>query len=33
MIQDTIFNCDIDLQKTLYKNIVLAGGNTLFQGI
>lgn len=26
-------NCDIDIRKYLYTNIVLSGGNTMFPGI
>ncbi len=25
--------CDVDIRKDLYKNIVLAGGSTMFKGI
>ncbi|KAI9575188.1 hypothetical protein GQX74_015517 [Glossina fuscipes] len=32
-INKSILKCDRDLQKNLYKKIVLAGGNTLFPGI
>jgi len=33
MINQCIMNCDIDLIKDLYGNIVLSGGNTMFFGI
>ena len=29
----TIMKCDIDLRKSMYENIVLSGGSTLFPGI
>jgi len=32
MVLDTINNCDIDLRKDLYNNIMLVGGNTLVPG-
>uniref|UniRef100_A0A1A9VRY3 Actin n=1 Tax=Glossina austeni TaxID=7395 RepID=A0A1A9VRY3_GLOAU len=32
-INKSILKCDRDLQRNLYKKIVLAGGNTLFPGI
>jgi len=30
---NSIMNCDIDIRKDLYANIVLSGGNTMFPGI
>jgi len=30
---DSIMNCDIDVRKDLYANIVLSGGTTMFDGI
>jgi actin beta/gamma 1 len=30
---DTIMNCDVDIRKDLYANIVLSGGTTMFPGI
>lgn len=32
MVIDAIKKCDIDLRKTLYNSIVIAGGTTLFTG-
>ena len=36
-IHETVFNCiqqsDIDLRKTLYGNVVLSGGSTMFNGL
>merc|ERR1712224_866916 len=36
-IHDTTFQsimkCDVDIRKDLYANVVLSGGNTMFQGI
>lgn len=32
-INSVISKCHIDIQRELYKNIVLSGGNTLFSGI
>ena len=29
----TIQNCDVDIRKELYQNIVLSGGNTMFTGL
>jgi centractin len=29
---NSIQKCDIDMRKTLFSNILLAGGSTLFQG-
>jgi actin len=28
---DSIMKCDVDIKKDLFKNIVLAGGNTMFK--
>lgn len=30
---DTIMNCDIDLRKDLYANVVMSGGTTMYPGI
>ena len=30
---DSIQKCDIDIRKDLYNNIVLSGGNSLFEGL
>jgi len=30
---DSIMNCDIDVRKDLYANIVMSGGSTMFEGI
>ncbi len=30
---NSILECDIDTRGDLYKNIVLSGGNTMFEGI
>jgi actin-related protein len=32
MINSSILNCDIDLRKDLYENVVLSGGSTMFGG-
>ena len=32
-LHDSIMKCDNDIRKDLYKNIVLAGGSTMFQGL
>jgi centractin len=32
LLMDSIIKSDIDLRKTLYQNIVLSGGSTLFKG-
>merc|ERR1712167_528424 len=29
----TIMDCDVDIRKDLYENIVLSGGTTMFQGL
>lgn len=29
---ETIWDCDIDIRKDLFQNIILSGGNTLFRG-
>ncbi|KAI3409841.1 Alpha-centractin, variant 2 [Globodera pallida] len=31
-VANAIFKCDVDLRKTLYQNIVLSGGSTMFTG-
>ncbi|KAL3089483.1 hypothetical protein niasHS_006867 [Heterodera schachtii] len=31
-VANAIFKCDVDLRKTLYQNIVLSGGSTMFAG-
>ena len=33
LIYNAIMKCDIDLRKDLYRNIVLAGGSTSFNGL
>jgi actin-related protein len=33
MMHESIMQCEHDLQKDLYCNIMLAGGNTMFTGI
>ncbi|CAO2590218.1 Actin-related protein T2 [Lemmus lemmus] len=33
MVFNSIAKCDTDIQKTLYREIVLSGGTTLFQGL
>lgn len=30
---DSIMKCDNDIKKDLFKNIVLAGGSTMFEGM
>jgi actin-related protein len=30
---DTIMNCDMDLRKDLYANVVMSGGTTMYPGI
>lgn len=32
LIHSSIMKCDIDVRSDLYRNIILSGGNTLFQG-
>ena len=32
-IYNSIMNCDVDIRKDLYANIVLSGGTTMFKGI
>ena len=32
IVHDAIQKCDIDLRKTLYQTVLLAGGTTLFPG-
>lgn len=29
----SVMKCDVDIKKDLYKNIVLAGGSTMFKGM
>ncbi|CAO2622412.1 Actin-related protein T1 [Lemmus lemmus] len=33
MVCSSIMKCDIDIQETLFADIVLSGGNTLFSGL
>lgn len=33
MIYNSIINCDTDIRKDLYANIILSGGNTMYPGI
>lgn len=33
LVYSSIMNCDVDIRKTLFNNIVLAGGSTMFDGI
>ena len=33
IIFNSIMKCDVDIRKDLYANIVLAGGNTMFEGM
>eukprot|EP01065_Artemidia_motanka_P021206 TRINITY_DN2532_c0_g2_i7.p1 TRINITY_DN2532_c0_g2~~TRINITY_DN2532_c0_g2_i7.p1 ORF type:complete len:861 (+),score=222.22 TRINITY_DN2532_c0_g2_i7:1614-4196(+) len=33
MVYNAIMKCDIDVRKEMYENIVLSGGNTMFDGI
>eukprot|EP01084_Bolivina_argentea_P220862 374223_1 len=33
MIHQSILKCDIDIRDDLYKNIILCGGNTMFNGM
>ena len=32
MITDTVNSCDVDIKKELYSNILLTGGNIMFNG-
>lgn len=32
-LNDSIMACESDIRKELYKNIVLAGGSTMFEGL
>ena len=32
MVYDSVTKCEMDIRKELFNNIVLAGGNTLFNG-
>lgn len=33
MTYESIIECDIDIRRDLYQNIILSGGNTLYEGI
>jgi actin-related protein len=33
MAYSSIMNCDIDIRKYLYENIVLSGGTTMYRGL
>jgi len=33
MAYNSLMKCDVDIRKTLYGNVVLSGGNTMFAGI
>jgi len=33
LVYDSIMKCDMDIRKDLYKNIVMSGGTTMFEGI
>ena len=33
LIFDSIMKCDIDIRRDLFKNVILSGGNTLFENI
>jgi actin beta/gamma 1 len=33
MVYNSIMQCDVDIRKDLYSNVVLSGGSTLFPGI
>eukprot|EP01083_Nonionella_stella_P092215 258056_1 len=33
LIYDAIHKCDIDIRRDLYNNVVLSGGNTMFEGL
>lgn len=30
---DSVFRCDIDSRKDLLQNVIMSGGNTLFEGM
>lgn len=30
---DSIMKCDVETRRDLYQNLILAGGNTLFEGM
>ena len=32
MTYNSIMNCDLDVRKDLYANVILSGGTTMFQG-
>lgn len=33
VVYETVQKCDIDVRRTLYENVVLSGGNTMFPGM
>lgn len=33
VVYNSILNSDIDIRKSLYENIVLSGGTTMFRGL
>jgi actin-related protein len=33
VVYNSIINTDIDIRKSLYENIVLSGGTTMFRGL
>ncbi len=33
LVYESISQCDVDIRKELYNNIVLSGGSTMFEGI
>ena len=33
MVHNSIMNCDIDIRRDLYSNVVMSGGSTMFPGI
>lgn len=33
MTYNSILECDIDIRKDLYQNIILSGGSTLYEGL
>jgi len=33
MVYSSIQECDIDIRKDLYSNIILSGGTTLYEGL
>lgn len=32
MVYDSISECDIEVRRSMYENILLSGGNTMFEG-